>query len=57
MPPLAGDRHAGITVDTFCILCAVYPGIDVGWQQFLVVALIGALFFWLAILRFRSVAM
>jgi len=36
---------------------ALLPGIDVGWQQFLVVALIGALFFWLAILRFRSVAM
>ena len=31
-------------------------GIDVVWPQFLVVALIGGLFFGLAILRFRSVA-
>jgi ABC-2 type transport system permease protein len=31
-------------------------GIDVVWQQFVLVALIGGLFFWLAILRFRSVA-
>ncbi len=31
-------------------------GIDVVWPQFLAVALIGGLFFWLAILRFRSVA-
>ena len=30
-------------------------GIDVVWPQFLAVALIGGLFFWLAILRFRSV--
>jgi ABC-2 type transport system permease protein len=31
-------------------------GIDVVWPQFLFVALIGGLFFGLAILRFRSVA-
>ncbi len=31
-------------------------GIDVVWRQFVLVALIGGLFFWLAILRFRSVA-
>ncbi len=31
-------------------------GIDVVWPQFVLVALIGGLFFWLAILRFRSVA-
>jgi ABC-2 type transport system permease protein len=31
-------------------------GIDVVWPQFLAVALIGGLFFSLAILRFRSVA-
>jgi ABC-2 type transport system permease protein len=31
-------------------------GIDVVWQQFVLVALIGGLFYWLAILRFRSVA-
>jgi ABC-2 type transport system permease protein len=31
-------------------------GIDVGWPQFLAVALIGGLFFSLAILRFRLVA-
>ena len=31
-------------------------GIDVVWPQFLLVALIGSLFFGLAILRFRSVA-
>jgi ABC-2 type transport system permease protein len=31
-------------------------GIDVVWPQFLAVALIGGLFFGLAILRFRSVA-
>jgi ABC-2 type transport system permease protein len=32
-------------------------GIDVVWPQFLIVALVGGLFFGLAILRFRSVAM
>ena len=31
-------------------------GIDVVWPQFLAVALIGGLFFNLAILRFRSIA-
>ena len=31
-------------------------GLDVVWPEFLLVALIGGLFFWLAILRFRSVA-
>jgi ABC-2 type transport system permease protein len=31
-------------------------GIDVVWPQFLIVALIGGLFFVLAILRFRSTA-
>lgn len=31
-------------------------GLDVVWPEFLVVAGIGGLFFWLAILRFRSVA-
>jgi ABC-2 type transport system permease protein len=31
-------------------------GIDVVWPQFLIVALIGGLFFGLAILRFRSIA-
>ena len=32
-------------------------GIDVVWPQFVFVALVGSLFFGLAILRFRSVAM
>jgi ABC-2 type transport system permease protein len=32
-------------------------GIDVVWRQFVIVALIGGLFFGLAILRFRSVTM
>jgi ABC-2 type transport system permease protein len=34
----------------------LYPeaGIDVVWPQFVIVALIGCLFFGLAILRFRS---
>ena len=31
-------------------------GLDVVWPQFVAVALIGGLFFFLAILRFRSVA-
>ena len=31
-------------------------GIDVVWPEFVLVTLIGGLFFWLAILRFRSVA-
>jgi ABC-2 type transport system permease protein len=31
-------------------------GLDVVWPQFVLVGLIGGLFFWLAILRFRSVA-
>jgi ABC-2 type transport system permease protein len=31
-------------------------GFDVVWQQFLIVALIGGLFFGLALLRFRKVA-
>jgi ABC-2 type transport system permease protein len=31
-------------------------GLDVVWTEFALVALIGGLFFWLAILRFRSVA-
>jgi ABC-2 type transport system permease protein len=31
-------------------------GMDVVWPEFLIVALIGGLFFVLAILRFRSVA-
>ncbi|MFY9968666.1 MAG: ABC transporter permease [Roseiarcus sp.] len=31
-------------------------GLDVVWPEFLAVAVIGGLFFWLAILRFRSVA-
>ena len=32
-------------------------GIDVVWPQFLAVALIGGLFFALAVLRFRTVAL
>jgi ABC-2 type transport system permease protein len=31
-------------------------GFDVVWPEFLAVAVIGGLFFWLAIIRFRSIA-
>jgi ABC-2 type transport system permease protein len=32
-------------------------GIDVVWPHYLIVALAGALFLWLAVLRFRQVTM
>jgi len=58
--PVARNGDAGIAINSFRVFAQAIlyrgAGIDVIWPEFVIVALIGGLFFALAILRFRSVA-